>query len=39
MPSAPVHRFARYNASREVRDIVEGRTLAGDNHVGQQRIL
>src|SRR5437879_11263200 len=30
---------ARHNASREVRDIVEGRTLAGDNHVGQQRIL
>src|SRR5438874_10892763 len=29
----------RHNASREVRDIVEGRTLAGDNHVGQQRIL
>ena len=31
--------IARHNASREVRDIVEGRTLAGDNHVGQQRIL
>src|SRR5882762_2461280 len=30
---------ARHNASREVRDIVEGRTLAGDNHIGQQRIL
>src|SRR5437870_5481659 len=30
---------ARHNASREVRDIVEGRTLAGDDHVGQQRIL
>src|ERR1700719_3613497 len=30
---------ARHNASREVRDIVEGRALAGDNHVGQQRIL
>src|SRR5438094_8708319 len=30
---------ARHNASREVWDIVEGRTLARDNHVGQQRIL
>src|SRR6266576_2259416 len=30
---------ARHNASREVRNIVEGRTLAGDNHVSQQRLL
>src|SRR6266446_9980313 len=31
--------IARHNARREVRDIVEGRTLAGNNYVGQQRIL
>src|SRR5258706_10396180 len=30
---------ARRNASREMRDIVKGRILAGHNHVGQQRIL
>ena len=30
---------ARYDASREVRDIVEGRTLGRHNHTGKQRIL